>query len=76
MPTDQRRSKPVKGRVDAFSLLALVVAVGVVLVGDVSAAGVVFSGVVFSSLDGDVPVVGVVAGVVDGVVFGVGTVWL
>jgi hypothetical protein len=44
-------------------------------VGATSFVDEVFSGVVFSSFDGDVPVVGVVFGVV-GVVFGVGVVWL
>jgi hypothetical protein len=82
-PTDQRRSNPVNGSVVAFScsLLVLTVLVGVVLVGAGSGSfvDVVFSVVVFSSFDGDVPVVGVVEGVVfgvEGVVFGVGTVWL
>jgi len=71
MPIVQRRSKPVNGRVLAFSLFAAVVGVvvGVVVVGSVDVVGVLFS------FAGDVPVVGV-AGLVDvvGVVFVVGVV--
>jgi hypothetical protein len=79
MPIVQRRSKPVNGRLLAFSLFAAVVGVvvGVVLVGSVDVVGVLFSFV------GDVPVVGVgVAGFADVVgdvpvvgVVGVGGVW-
>jgi len=63
MPIVQRRSRPVNGRVLAFSLFA-VVAVGLVAV--VVGVGEVL-GVLFS-FDGDVPVVGV--GVVAGGVVG------
>jgi hypothetical protein len=66
MPITQRRSKPVNGRVLAFSLFTA--DVGVVDVGSVVVVGVVFSVV------GDVPVVGVVAGVVAGFVDVVGVV--
>lgn len=65
------------GSVLAWLLLGDVV--DVVLVGEVAPLGVVFSGVVFSSFDGDVPVEGVVVGVVVvvvGTVFGGGAVWL
>ena len=60
-----------KGRVLAFSFEALVVLVGVVEVLVLGAVSLL--GVVFSSFEGEVPAVGVV---LDGVVFGVGAVWL
>jgi hypothetical protein len=88
MPTTQRRSRPVNGSVLAVGVVfeAPTIVLGVVDVGsfDVGSLLVFSPDGVFSSLDGEVPVlgvgdvfgvVGVVFGVV-GVVFGVGAVWL
>jgi hypothetical protein len=60
-PTVQRRSKPVNGSVEAFAVGSLVV-VGVVGSLDASSGAVVFVGVL-SAFSGEVPDVGVVAGV-------------
>lgn len=85
MPTTQRRSRPVNGSVLAVGVVfeAPTVVLGVVDVGsfDVGSLVVFSSDGVFSSLDGEVPVLGVgvvfgVVGVVGVVVFGVGAVWL
>jgi hypothetical protein len=81
MPTTQRRSRPVNGSVLAVGVVfeAPTIVLGVVDVGsfDVGSLLVFSPDGVFSSLDGEVPVLGVgdVFGVV-GVVFGVGAVWL
>jgi hypothetical protein len=71
-PTVQRRSKPVKGSVDAFFAVGSVDVVGSLFV--VSGA-VVFVGVLLS-FDGEVPVVGVGVGVGVDVGVGVGVVLL
>jgi hypothetical protein len=81
MPRTQRRSRPVNGSVLAVGVVfaAPTLVLGVVDVGsfDVGSLLAFSSDGFFSSLDGEVPVlgVGVVFGVV-GVVFGVGAVWL
>jgi hypothetical protein len=60
-PTVQRRSKPVKGSVDASAGCVLVAGV-LSVVGATSFAGVVVVGV-FVDFDGDVPLFGLVVGV-------------